>query len=121
MAITKQIVGSGIPPLAAANVAGSVQNGQTALGTNQATAFVLSAAYTEFTSAAGSTGCTPQSDAAPGDLYIVFNNNTTQTITFYPPGADTINNAASNFAIATNKTVILLKIAATKWCSLLTA
>lgn len=121
MAITKQIVGSGIPPTASINIAGSSQGAQTALGTNQATAFVLGAAYTEFTAAAGSTGCTPQSDAAPGDVYIVFNNNTTQTITFYPPGSDTINNAATTFAIATNKTVLLLKVANTHWCAILTA
>lgn len=121
MSIVQDIIGSGIPPLAAQNIAGSFTAGATALGTNQATAYVLATAYVEFTAAAASTGCTPRSTAAPGDIYIVFNNNTTQSITFYPPGSDTINNAATSFTIATNKTVLLLKLTATHWAAILTA
>lgn len=121
MAVVQQILGAGISPLAAQNIAGSFLGAQTALGTNQATAYILGTAFTEFTAAAASTGCTPISTAAPGDMYVVFNNNTTQTITFYPPGSDTINNAATSFAVATNKTVIFFKVASTHWCSVLTA
>ena len=121
MPIVQQIVGSGMPPNVAQNVAGSFAGAQTALGTNQATAYVLGNAITEFTTAAASTGCTPLSTAAPGDSYVVFNNNTGQTITFYPPGSDTINNAATSFSVATNKTVLFVKVAATHWASILTA
>lgn len=121
MAIIRDIIGSGIPPAAAQNIAGSFTAGATAAGTNQATALVLGTAFTEITTAAGSTGCTPRTDAAPGDSYIVFNNNTTQTITFYPPGSDTINNAVTSFSLATNKTAIFLKVSASHWTSILTA
>lgn len=121
MAIVKQILAAGMPALAAQNCAGSFTAGATATGTNQATAYVLGTAITEFTTAASGTGCVPLSDAAPGDILIVQNNNTGNTITFYPEGSSTINNAASSFAVATNKCAMFIKVSNSHWVSILTA
>ena len=121
MAIVQDIVGSGNSPLSAQNIAGSFTSGATAVGTNQATAYVLPTAFVEFTTAASGTGCVARATAAPGDMYMVQNNNTGNAILFYPPASDTINNAASSFSIATNKAALLIKVAATRWVSILTA
>lgn len=121
MPIIKQIQGTGVPPSSAQNIAGSVLSNQTALGTNQATAYVLGAAITEFSVAASGTGCVPQSDASPGDSYFICNNATGQTIIFYPPGTDTINNAATSFSLVNNKSAFFVKIDAGNWASVLSA
>lgn len=120
MAIAQRLLGSGIPALAATNIVGDVTSGVTALGTNQATAYQCTTVGTEVTSAAGSTGVTLLA-GNPGDSQWVYNGNSGNTITIYPPGTDTVNNGATSITLAVNKCMLFTKRSATAWFSSLTA
>ncbi len=116
MAIAQRLLGSGLSALAATNIVGDVD----ALGTNQATAYQCNKVWTEVTSAAGSTGVTLLA-GNPGDMQGVWNGNSGNTITIYPPGSDTVNNGATSVTLAVNKGMIFWKRSATAWASILTA
>lgn len=120
MAFRSRLLGTGIPPLTAANIVGDVDVGVTALGTNQATAYQVSRAGTEVTSAAASTGLQLMAGDI-GDEQWVYNGNSGNTITIYPPGSDTVNNGATSITLAVNKLMIFKKRNGTAWASILTA
>lgn len=120
MAFAQRLLGSGIAPLAATNIVGDVTSGVTALGTNQATAYQMVTCGVEITSAAGSTGVTLL-PGNQGDMQWVYNGNSGNTITIYPPGTDTVNNGATSITLAVNKLMIFVKRSSTAWSSLLTA
>lgn len=116
-----ELTSSGLSPLAAQNICGSNGPVLTATGTNLATALVLPYAVNYFTTVSASTGCTFQTSELPGTSIVVTNGNTGQTLTLYTPTGETINNAATSFSIAANKTVLFFKVSGTVWQSILTA
>lgn len=120
MALAQRLMGSGISALAAINTVGDVTSGVTSLGTNQATAYQCITVGTEVTSAAGSTGVTLLAGGI-GDMQWVYNGNSGNTITIYPPGSDTVNNGATSITLAVNKMMLFIKRSATAWSSVLTA
>ena len=120
MAFGQRLLGSGLAALAATNIIGDVTSGVTALGTNQATAYQAVSVGTEVTSAAASTGVTLLA-GSPGDLQWVYNGNSGNTITIYPPGTDTVNNGATSITLAVNKVMLFIKRSNTAWFSILTA
>lgn len=71
------------------------QLAQTALGTNQATAFPLIASLTQFTTTAANTGCKPDIASDIGDEYEIINFGVS-TLLVYPPLGGTLNNGAAN-------------------------
>jgi hypothetical protein len=78
--------------------------GQTATGTNQATAFALNTEFTEFTTVAASTGAilpAPTGALAPstGDSFFVVNNGA-NALSVYPPVGFSIGTAAANTALS---------------------
>lgn len=115
------LTGSGLPPLAAEFIVGNVGSALTATGADQATALQLSADVNEITTAAASTGVRlpPMS---PGDTIFIYNIGA-NTVSLYPPVGESINAIAVNgaFSVATAKTVIVTKVSATRYATLLTA
>jgi hypothetical protein len=120
MARRQELLATGIPALTAQNMVGAVTSGVTALGTNQATAYQMITPGVEITSAAGSTGVTLMSGDV-GDWQWVYNGNSGNTITIYPNGTDTVNNAATSITLAVNKGMLFFKRSSTAWFSVLTA
>jgi hypothetical protein len=120
MATAQRLLGSGIPAQAAVNIVGDVTSGVTALGSSQATAYVMNSTGVEVTSAAGSTGVVLM-PGTKGDMQWVYNGNSGNTITIYPPGTDTVNNGATSITLAVNKGMLFIKRSDTAWFSVLTA
>lgn len=120
MAFAQRLLGSGAAALLATNIVGDVTSGVTALGTNQATAYQTTTVGTEVTSAAGSTGLVLLA-GNPGDAQWVYNGNSGNTITIYPPGTDTVNNGATSITLAVNKGMLFIKRSSTAWFTVLTA
>lgn len=96
------IMGSGIPALAAAAINGSGQASQTATGSTQATAFALTTSSTEFTTVAASTGAilpAPGGRVSTGDILAVYNMGA-NALTVYPPVGFKIMLAATNAGVS---------------------
>ena len=98
MAIGDKILAGGLPGAAARAIVGDVVSGQTAAGSTQATAFVLGAAITAFSTAAASTGAILP-PANVGDRFEVYNGGA-NSLTVYPPVGGTINNLSVNTGLA---------------------
>ena len=101
-----QMVGTGTSPVMAAAISGSLQTGQTALGTTQGTAFAVFLNYTHFSTVALNTGAVlpPVSATAglatqPGDEFEVYNNGA-NPLAVYPPVGGAIGTIAANTALA---------------------
>lgn len=108
MALQRQMMGVGTPPAQASAITGSVQLGQTALGSSQATAFAITAAITEFTTTAASTGAILPATggiAVAGDRFTIVNLGA-QTLSVYPAVGFAISGGSTNaaFSVATLKT-----------------
>lgn len=73
--------------------------GQTATGTNQATAFVLTKSVTVFSSVPSGTGCICPSSYASGATLTVCNRDPSNTISWYPATGDQIEAASVNLPI----------------------
>lgn len=121
MAQKRSLMGVGMSGGQANYAVGNVASGLTATGTTQADALPLTD-VNEFTTVAASTGGLLPANASIGDSIFVYNIGA-QTLTVYPPVGETINAiaAASGFSVATAKTAIFVKVANTRWASLLTA
>lgn len=92
-----KIFGSWPSSLAVAAIVNDVQSGVTATGTNQATAYALTAADTEFTTVAAGTGAVIYA-GTPGDEQSVYNGGA-NALTVYPPSGSKINGLAANAGV----------------------
>lgn len=121
MAIARNIVGSGIPPLAATNIVGDTDQAITATGSTQGTAYDLFAVNNYVSTTAASTGVQLQ-PCNPGDEIFVYNAGAS-TLSVYGQTGETINNGAANAAhsVATVKGAIYKKLTNTAWMAVLTA
>lgn len=103
---TSKLVGAGLAPLAAAQIAGDVQSGVTAAGTTQATAAVCYGDNIWVTTCAAGAGIILSTNSAfgPGDDVYVTNQGA-NTLTVYPPVGGQINALGVNvgFTIAAGK------------------
>jgi uncharacterized membrane protein YgdD (TMEM256/DUF423 family) len=96
------IMGSGAPAQLAAAINGTGQMSQTALGTNQATAFALTASQTEFTTVASGTGAILPAVGGrvnAGDLLAVYNKGA-NALLVYPPVGGAIMLSAANAGVS---------------------
>lgn len=99
------LMGVGFAPEQALQLAGAGQQGLVALGTNQATATLVSSHLAAFSTVAASTGAVLSSIFTPGDDVYIFNGGA-NTLTIYPNGSDTIDNTTSQ-TIVTLKGILL--------------
>jgi hypothetical protein len=118
----RKIMGSGSSGLAAQSIVGDVQDAQTATGSTQTDAFLISADNTRFTTVASSTGCRLPADAAPGDSVFIYNSGA-NALSIYPPTSGTINAISANgaYSLAAAKGVFIVKMNSTGWFTVLTA
>lgn len=117
-----RIMAGGIPGGAAIGVVGDVLTGLVATGAAQATALPLAAVISSFATVAASTGAILPADAAPGDMYEVYNGGA-NSLTVYPPVGGLINNLAPNtgLALTTLKSGQYKCVGALTWYSNLSA
>lgn len=122
MNCVRKILGAGTPPLASQNISGDFSAALTALGTNQATAFLQQSDCNEFTTVAASTGVILNSNNAPGDEVFIANAGA-NTLSVYPEVGSSINALSANsaFSVAAGKSAIFVKLTSTKYYSILTA
>ena len=100
------MVGTGTSPPMAAAISGSIQTGQTALGTTQGTAFAVYNGFTHFSTVALNSGAvlpptstTPGLGTQPGDEFEIYNNGA-NALAVYPPLGGSIAAGAVNIALA---------------------
>lgn len=108
---TSKMMGVGMAPLAASQIAGDVQTGVVAAGTTQATATPIYGDNVVVTTCAASAGVLLSSPApgfGPGDD-VFFSNQGANACLVYPPVGGQINNLAQNagFSVATTKNTFL--------------
>lgn len=72
--------------------------GVTALGANQAGAYLLKGTLTQFTTTAAGTGCKPPIGSDIGDEFEIINFGA-NALAVYPPLAGTLNNGAANASV----------------------
>jgi predicted enzyme related to lactoylglutathione lyase len=98
MTTSKNLIGSGLSGLATQAIMGTTLLGQTATGTNQATAFFLSDDTTVFTTVGSGTGALLPSGVA-NDSYWVYNNGA-NALAVYPPVGGAVNYGTVNAAFS---------------------
>ena len=110
---TSKIVGAGIAPMAAAQIAGDLQTGVTAAGTTQAGATPVYGDNVVVTTAAASSGVILSGNAgfAPGDD-VFLTNQGANSLSVYPPVGGQINAGGVNaaFAVAAGKSTFFRSV-----------
>lgn len=121
MAIKQRLMGSGLAAQAATNIVGDGATGLTATGTTQGTAYVLTAANSQFSTTAASTGAL-LFDVDQFDMVFV-DNDGANALLVYPPSGHNINALAANagYSIAAGKGALFIKCSTTAWISFLSA
>ncbi len=100
MAIARNLQGCGIQSLAAQAIIGTIADGQTATGTTQGTAQLISTNRTVFTNVPANSGARLPV-GGENDSYIVMNDSAA-ALKLYPPTNGTINGGAQNAAMTVN-------------------
>lgn len=124
MTIPSQVLGSGVPALAAQAIVGTTATGLVAVGSNQATSLQLSAGFNVITTSSGSTGVSLP--ACEAGAFIVIYNLSGQTLQIYTHETTGVTmNAAvagsTGVQIGNTKTAWCIGTSATTWavtCSL---
>jgi hypothetical protein len=123
MGLAKNIVGAGFSWVQAQNTSwAAVKTGISAAGTTQATATALTACINLVGTATSLQGV-QIFNGSINDSVSVYNDNTTVTITVYPPNSGQINNLAVNTGILlpNNTEVVLKKVTSTRWIASMSA
>lgn len=116
-------MGAGVAPLMAQMINGTVSDGLTATGSNQATALQLSSDVNVITTVAASTGVLLAAIPAPGDEVIVVNLGA-NALNVYPATGGAIQSGATNaaFSVAAGKACkFIARIGSLSWIALLSA
>lgn len=119
MALGHKVFGSGLPGLAVASLCNDAASGLTATGTNQATAYAMTAADNEFTTVASGTGAILYA-GTPGDEQWVYNAGA-NALTVYPPTGSKINSLSTNAGVLvpTNTACAFKCLTSTRWVGVL--
>lgn len=124
-----QMIGTGTSPNMAAAISGTLQTGQTALGTTQANAFAIFNNYTHFSTVAAGTGAvlppvsaTAGLAAQQGDEYEVYNYGA-NALLVYPGLGAAVGIGATNagFSVAAGKSAKFTLLTTTLWGVILSA
>lgn len=94
MPIIRNLQGTGISPLAASAIVGTIADGLTATGTTQATAYLVSTDTSVFSTVAANTGCRLPM-GGENDQYLIINDGA-NSLKIYPPNGGTINGGAAD-------------------------
>ena len=121
MALQQKMIGTGINPFTAINIAGDTASALTAAGSTQGTALQLGAATNAFTTVAASTGALLPI-AGIGDEVKVWNAGA-NTLSVYGQTGEAIGAGAANaaFSVAANKGASFTKVTGTLWIPILSA
>ena len=121
MALVKSLLGSGNAGQSAQAIVGFVSLAQTASGSAQGSQS-LPTSIVEYTSSTANYGPTLPSDAAPGDMYTVF-NNTANTVKVWPASGYALNGGTADAALSltTKKTATFTSLGNGNWVYNLTA
>lgn len=119
MALAHKLFGSGLNTLAVAAIGNDVASGLTATGTNQATAYALTAADNEFTTVADGTGGVLYA-GTPGDTQSVYNGGS-NPLNIYPPSGSQINGIGTNNPVVVPPATgcLFLCLTSTRWMGIL--
>lgn len=123
------MIGTGTSPPQAAAISGSLQTGQTALGTTQANAFAVTANFTHFSTVAAATGAvlpvvsaTAGLGAQQGDEYEVYNYGANALLVYPGLGAGIATGATNaGFSVAAAKSAKFALLTGTLWGAVLSA
>lgn len=99
MPTTKNLMGSGVPPLQARMTLGSVATGLTGAGTGQSDATAVTSDINVFTTVAAATGARLPANLSQGDEITVANNGA-NALLVYPPIGAAIGTAATNAGVS---------------------
>ena len=121
MTLAVNLLGTGVPGGAADAITGFVSLAQTASGSAQGSQ-TFASDIVEYTSSTSAYGPTLPSDAAPGDMYTVF-NNTANTIKVWPASGYALNGGTADAALSltTKKTATFTSLGNGNWVYNLTA
>lgn len=116
------LIGSGIAPLAATNIAGTLTNTLTATGSAQGDALAMRDDINIVTTAAASTGVILPSNTQPSDVIVIANHGA-NSLSVYPPTGGKIANGSANaaLALAATKTGIYISINGTDFAAVISA
>lgn len=119
MALGYKAFAAGLNSLVVASLCNDVAPGLTATGTNQATAYAMTAADNEFTTVASGTGAILYA-GSPGDEQWVYNAGA-NALTVYPPSGSKINSLPSNGGaqIPINTACTFKCLTSTRWVGVL--
>lgn len=119
MSLGWKLFGSGLPSMAVAAIGNDVASALTATGTNQATAYSMTAADNEFTTVASGTGAILYA-GTPGDTQFVYNGGA-NALLVYPPSGSKLNGLATNAgALVPTATGCIFKcMSTTRWIGIL--
>ena len=115
------LMGVGMSGTAANFMVGDVASALTATGSSVSDALQLTGDVNEVTTTASGTGV-KLPPMSPGDSCFIYNIGA-QTLSVYPPTGESINALSANavYSVATAKTVLVVKVSATRYATLLTA
>jgi len=119
MALSWKIFGSGLNGLTVKSAFNDVADSLTATGTNQATAYAMTAADNEFTTVASGTGAILYAGAA-GDTQYVYNGGA-NPLMVYPPSGSKINSLTTNMGVSIPVATgcIFKMLTSTRWIGIL--
>lgn len=122
MAQKYRLTGSGLAPLAALSIGGTVSNNLTAAGSTQGTALAVTDDVNISTTTALSTGVILPATLAAGDTMTVANYGA-NALAVYPPTGGKINNGSANasVSVAANKSGVFVSIDGTNFIGVLSA
>lgn len=116
------LIGSGIPPLAATNLTGITSAGLTATGSDQAGALGIVDDISIVTTTAASTGVRLPANSQVADSFVIANHGA-NALAVYPPTGGKVANGSVNAALSVpaTKTVICFSIDGTNFAANLSA
>jgi hypothetical protein len=122
MTTQAKLTGSGLAPLAASQILGSITTGISAAGSTQATATSIYDDVNIVSTVAASAGVILPSNRGAGDTVEVTNLGA-NALSVYPPSGGNIGTGAANaaFSVPVSKSAIFRQVSATQWTQTLSA
>jgi hypothetical protein len=122
MTTQAKLTGSGLAPLAASQILGSITTGISAAGSTQATATSIYDDVNIVSTVAASAGVILPSNRGAGDTVEVTNLGA-NALSVYPPSGSNIGTGAANaaFSVPVSKSAIFRQVSSTQWTQTLSA
>lgn len=124
MALQRELIGAGTPPLMVQGILGSVDNGLTAAGSSNTDALQLSAAINRVTTTAAGTGVRlPIALISPGARVTVINSGANALLVYPGTGAqiNALTATTQGFSVAAGGRADFVAVTDTNWFAILSA